>query len=34
MEAHLVSDEIDTVSSDHVEGGVGDVYDAGYTKDK
>jgi hypothetical protein len=34
MEAHLLGDEIDTVSSHHVEGGVGDVYDAGDTKDK
>jgi hypothetical protein len=34
MEAHLVGDDIDTVSSQHVEGGVGDVYDTGYTKDK
>jgi len=29
-----VSGEIDTVSSHHVEGGVGDVYDAGNTKDE
>jgi hypothetical protein len=34
METHLVSGEIDTVSSHHVEGGVGDVYDSGYTEDK
>jgi hypothetical protein len=34
MEAHLVGDDIDTVSSQHVEGGMGDVYDAGNTKDK
>jgi hypothetical protein len=34
MEAHLVGDEINTVSSHHVKGGVGDVYDSGYTEDK
>jgi hypothetical protein len=33
MEAHLMGDEINTVSSHHVKGGVGDVYDSGYTKD-
>jgi hypothetical protein len=26
--------EINAVSRHHVEGGVGDIYDAGYTKDK
>jgi hypothetical protein len=34
MEAHLLSDEKDTVSGHHIEGGVGNVYDAGYTEDK
>jgi hypothetical protein len=34
MEAHLLGDDIDTVGGHHVEGGVGDVYDAGYTEDK
>jgi hypothetical protein len=34
MEAHLMGDEINTVSSHHVKGGVGDVYDSGYTEDK
>jgi len=34
MEAHLVGDEIDTVGSHHIEGGVGDVYDTGDTKDE
>jgi hypothetical protein len=34
VEAHLVGDDIDTVSSQHIEGGVSDVYDAGYAKDK
>jgi hypothetical protein len=34
MEAHLLSDEINTVSGHHIEGGVGDVYDSGYTEDK
>jgi hypothetical protein len=34
MEAHIVSDEIDTISSQHIKGGVGDVYDAGDTKDQ
>jgi hypothetical protein len=34
MESRLVSDEIDTISSHHVEGGVGDIYDSGYTKDE
>jgi hypothetical protein len=34
MEAHLLGDDIDTVSGHHVEGGVGEVYDAGYTEDK
>jgi hypothetical protein len=29
-----VGDEIDTVSRQHVEGGVGEVNDAGYSKDK
>jgi hypothetical protein len=34
MKAHLLGGEINTVSSQHVEGGVGEVYDAGYTEDK
>jgi len=34
METHLVGSEINTVSSHHVESGVGDVYDAGYTEDE
>jgi hypothetical protein len=34
MEAHIVSDEIDTISSQHIKGGVGDVYDSGDTKDQ
>jgi hypothetical protein len=34
MKAHLVGDDIDAVSSQHVEGGMGDVYDAGYTKNQ
>jgi hypothetical protein len=34
MKAQLVGDEIDTVSSHHVEGSMGDIYDAGNTKDK
>jgi hypothetical protein len=34
MDTHIVGDEIDTVSSQHVEGGVCDVYNAGYTKDQ
>jgi hypothetical protein len=29
-----VGDEIDTVSSHHVEGGMGNVYNAGNTEDK
>jgi hypothetical protein len=34
MDTHIVGDEIDTVSSKHIESGVGYVYDTGYTKDK
>jgi hypothetical protein len=34
MEAHIVGEDIDTVSSQHIEGGMGDVNDAGYSKDK
>jgi hypothetical protein len=34
MEAHLVGDEINAISSYHVEGGVCYVYDAGNAKDK
>jgi hypothetical protein len=34
VEAHLVGNDVDTVSSHHVKGGVGNVYDTGYTKDK
>jgi hypothetical protein len=34
MEPHLVGDDIDAVSSQHIEGGMGDVNDAGYTKDQ
>jgi hypothetical protein len=34
MEAHLLGDKKDAVCSHHVEGGMGDVYDAGYAKDK
>jgi hypothetical protein len=34
MEAHLVGGDINAVSSHHVKGGMGDVYDAGNTKNK
>jgi hypothetical protein len=34
MEAHLVVDEINAVSSHHVEGSMSDVYNAGNTKDE
>jgi hypothetical protein len=34
MEAHLLGSDIDTVGGHHVEGGVADVYDAGYAEDK
>jgi hypothetical protein len=34
VETHLVGDKKDTVSGHHIEGGVGDVYDAGYAEDQ
>jgi hypothetical protein len=34
MEVRLLGDDVDSVGGHHVEGSVGDVYDAGYTKDK
>jgi hypothetical protein len=34
MDAQLMGDEVNAVSSHHVEGSVGDVYDAGNTKDQ
>jgi hypothetical protein len=34
MEVHLLGGDVETAGGHHVEGGVGDVYDAGYTKIK
>jgi hypothetical protein len=34
MDAQLLGDDINTEGGNHVEGRVGDIYDAGHTEDK